>query len=103
MPPRPSLTRSLLLLSAALMLTACAAGPQPTPDLGAVMQATRPVPVPPPASLLVVPPTLPPPRSGSMPDLLANHLAVARQYHLLRSQVCLLLAHLGAPTDGCPK
>lgn len=105
---RPQALACAWLLSAACLLTACAAGPQPTPDPGALTaalaaaQALQPVPVPPPPNLLTPPPQLPPPRSGRLPDLETNHRQVAQLYHQLASQLCQLLQYLQAPTRGCP-
>ena len=83
----------LLMMSAALcLLSACAAGPQPIP----VDQ----IPVPPPPNLTAPPQALPPPTSGRLRDLEANHREVARRYHQLASQMCLLLSFLQLPSDG---
>lgn len=69
----------LLPLIAALTLTACASGTQPmqTPTLS------------PPESEMQQCEALPPPQSGMMQDLLANHIAVAKAYHQCRDR------HLG--------
>lgn len=91
-------TTALPCLLAGCLLTACAAGPQPMPDL----EATTPVKVPPQASLLTPPPRLPPPRSGQLQDLESNHREVARRYHQVASQLCELLIYLQGPTEGCP-
>ena len=63
------------LLIAALTLTACASGapPMPTPTLN-----------PPQADMADCPP-LEQPASGKTQDLLANHVATAREYHLCRA------------------
>jgi uncharacterized lipoprotein YmbA len=66
----------LLPLIAALMLTACASGTQPTqmPSLlppGSEMQQCE---------------ALPLLQSGRMQDLLANHIAVAQAYHQCRDR-----------------
>ena len=61
----------LLLMTAALMLTACASGapPMQIPTLY------------PPASEMQRCPVLPMPQSSAMTDLLTNHIAVTRAYH----------------------
>jgi hypothetical protein len=97
-PIQRQLMPRLLMMLAASVLMGCAAGPQPMPDLS----VTKPVPVPPPPNLLTPPPTLPPPRSGQLTELEANHREVARLYHQLASQMCQLLQYLQAPTEGCP-
>lgn len=87
--------RLILSIAVSCLLSACAAGVTPTPD---------PVPVQPNAALLVKPQPLPQPASGAMPDLEANHRAVAKAYHLLAARYCGLLAWLEipmAPEDGC--
>ena len=78
-----------LLTLVCCLLTACAAGPQPTPG--------QPVQVPPQANLTAPPQPLPPPASGQMSDLEANHRQVAKQYHQLAAQVCGLLKFLQIP------
>ena len=64
-----------LLLIAASMLTACASGapPMPIPKLH------------PPAAEMQDCSPLEQPASGRMQDLLANHVATAREYHLCRA------------------
>lgn len=88
------MTRLLLLMLVCCLMTACAGGPPRTP---------APVPelkVPPPPNLLSPPAPLPPPASGRVPDLEANHQQVARAYHQLASQLCRLLEFLEqAPTE----
>lgn len=78
---------------ACCLLGACAAGPLPMP----VPQ----IPDPPAASLTTPPRVLPPPASGRMRDLESNHREVARLYHLLANQLCLLLEHLEIRHDEC--
>lgn len=68
--------RTILLLIAALTLTACASGGPRT---------TAPTLKPPEADKAECPP-LPQPKSGSLTDLLANHVAVAKQYHQCRDR-----------------
>lgn len=80
----------LIPLIAASMLAACASGPQP-------MLAPRLLP---PASLTQLPSEeLPPPTSGRLPDLLANHVETARLYHQLRERFTGLVQWLEA-TDA---
>lgn len=64
-----------LLLIAALTLTACASGapPMPIPTLN------------PPAADMTDCPPLEQPASGRTQDLLANHVATAKEYHLCRA------------------
>lgn len=91
------LTLSIL---ASCLLIACASGP--TPTVAVAVTAPPPIKVPPPASLTAPPPPLPDPASGRMLDLEANHRETARQYHLLASRFCSLLAFLQVPADdGC--
>lgn len=87
------MTRLLPLMLASCLLTACAAGPMrtPAPELK----------VPPPPNLTAPPAPLPPPASGRVPDLEANHLQVARAYHQLASQLCRLLEFLEAAPSDC--
>lgn len=87
----------LLTLSivACCLLSACAAGPTPTP--------VTPLKVPPPANLTAPPQPLPPPDSGQMRDLESNHLATVRAYHLLAQQMCNLLSFLEINHDICIK
>lgn len=67
----------LILLIAALTLTACTAGVRPT-------EAPRLIP---PASLTAPPPeTLPQPKSASLEDLTKNHIQIAGEYHRLRER-----------------
>lgn len=80
----------ILLIAACCLLSACAAGIQPT--------TVEPIAVPPPANLLMAPLPLPPAPSGQMPDLEANHRAVAKAYHQLAAQMCSLLAFLQIDT-----
>lgn len=94
----PRMLAGLVLAPVSCLLLGCAAGPPPMPD----PSLTAPVPVPPPANLLTPPPKLPPPRSGRLGDLEANHREVTQRYHQLASQLCQLLAHLQAPVYGCP-
>lgn len=86
------MTRLPLLMLASCLLTACAVGPMrtPAPDIK----------VPPPPNLTAPPAPLPPPASGRVPDLEANHRQVALAYHQLASQLCRLLEFLEqAPTE----
>jgi hypothetical protein len=77
--------RTLILLIAALTLTACTAGVRPT-------EAPRLIP---PASLTAPPPeTLPQPRDGSLEALTENHIRVAGEYHRLRERFLGLVAWL---------
>lgn len=80
-----------LLTLACCLLIGCASGVTPMTD--------APIKVPPPPNLTAPPQPLPQPLSGRMPDLEANHLAVTKAYHLLASQLCLLLAWLEVPRD----
>ncbi len=66
----------ILPLCAASMLTACASGTQPTraPTLL------------PPESEMQLCPALPPATSGTMTDLITNHIAVAKAYHQCRDR-----------------
>lgn len=66
---------TLLLLTAALTLSACASGAPPTPT---------PIPKPalkPAAKLTQKCPELPQPKTGLTQDLLVNHVQVAKLYH----------------------
>ena len=63
------------LLSAVLILTACAGGPQPTP-------APRLIP---PAYLVEIPPP-PGPETGDLQGLYSNHIEAMRLYWLLRDR-----------------
>lgn len=86
------MTRLLTLTLASCLLSACAAGPMrmPADELK----------VPPPPNLTAPPAPLPPPASGRVRDLEANHRQVARAYHQLASQLCRLLEFLEqAPSD----
>jgi hypothetical protein len=97
---QPSLNRHLLLsiaLLASCLLIGCASGGRPMPDA----QALAPIQVPPQANLTQAPALLPPPKSGAMPDLEANHRQVARLYHQLASQHCSLLQFLSLAPKGC--
>lgn len=87
------MTRLTLLTVACCLLSACAAGPPPMP--------VQPIPVPPPANATAPPQPLPPPASGRVSDLEANHLQVARQYHLLASGYCRLLQYLEIHHEEC--
>lgn len=84
-------------LLAICLLSACASGPQPMPDAAAL----QPIQVQPQASLTQAPAKLPAPKSGAMRDLEANQRQVARQYHQLANQHCLLLAFLQAAPEAC--
>lgn len=66
---------TLLLMIAASMLTACASGVPP-------MQTLK---LDPPMTDMQDCPPLAQPASGQMQDLLANHVATAREYHLCRA------------------
>lgn len=85
----------ILLMAACCLLTACAAGTPPMPD------PTEPLRTPPPPNLTAPPRPLPAARSGQTPDLEANHQAVAKAYHRLASQTCLLLAYLEISHPEC--
>ncbi len=85
--------RLTLWTAVCCLMSACASGPPPMP--------ARPLAVPPPANTTVAPQPLPPPRSGRVPDLEANHLEVARRYHQLTSRHCRLLQHLQLMPAGC--
>ncbi len=63
----------LLLLIAVSILTACSSGPPPMP---AVLPSL-------PAADMQPAPELPPPASGSLPDLLTNHVDAMLAYHQL--------------------
>lgn len=82
-----------LSIAACCLLTACAHGPTPMPG--------EPIKVLPQANLTAPPQPLPPPASGQMRDLEENHREVAKAYHLLASQMCLLLASLEIHHDIC--
>lgn len=84
-----------LLMAACCLLTACASGTLPMPD------PDEPVKTAPPPNLTAPPRRLPPARSGAIPDLEANHLAVAKAYHRLASQMCLLQAYLEIRHPEC--
>ena len=81
-------TKTLMLLSAALVLSACASGKRPMPEV--IMAQAVPAPV----SLTVKPAPLPQPQSGQLPELEANHREVAKAYHQLANRYCQLLAFL---------
>lgn len=87
------MTRLTLLMVACCLLSACAAGPTPMP--------VSPIKVPPPPNLTAPPAPLPPPASGRVPDLEANHLQVTRAYHQLASQLCRLLEFLEQAPSEC--
>lgn len=94
MPPFTTPVRRLMPLLAALcLLTSCASGLPPTP---------APIRIPPPAPLTMPPPRLPAPASARLADLVANHVEVARQYHLLATQLCGLLIWLQIPPSDLP-
>ena len=95
--PMKRLFQPWTALLAICLLSACASGLQPMPDAAAL----QPIQVRPQANLTQAPAQLPAPKSGSMRDLEANQRQVARQYHQLASQHCLLLAFLQAAPDGC--
>ena len=61
----------------------------------------QPVAVPPPPNLLTAPQSLPPPQSGTVADLLQNHLQVAQAYHQLASKYCRLLSYLQQAPAAC--
>lgn len=84
--------RSLTLsIAACCLLSACASGPQQ-------MQAQS---IKPQAAVTTPPQPLPPPRSGAMRDLEANHREVARLYHLLAARYCGLLRELQLDDEQC--
>ena len=91
-------TPHALTMAAVCLLLGCAAGPPPTP----ASELSQPLKVQPNASLLTPPPPLPPPRSGQLKDLEANHREVARRYHQVASQLCQLIDYVVGPVDGCP-
>lgn len=66
----------ILLLSAALILTACASG---------VMRTPAPILTPPEEDMRPCPP-LPLPTSPQINDLLTNHIEVAKAYHRCRDR-----------------
>lgn len=72
----------LVLLIAALMLTGCASGMQP------IAASPRPCP----ASLTTDCPLPPPAKSGSLPDLLNNHIEAMELYAQCRDQMSKLAA-----------
>lgn len=88
-----------LLTPACCLLIGCASGPQPT--VVATVQPPPPIQVPPPPNLTRPPLPLPDPPSGRMPDLESNHRDVARAYHQLAAQMCLLLQHLEIEHREC--
>ncbi|HCY15593.1 MAG: hypothetical protein A2Z93_06285 [Curvibacter sp. GWA2_64_110] len=83
-----------LLMLACFLMTGCAFGGPQTPD-------SKPVKTEPPPNLTAPPQPLPQPDSGRMRDLEANHLQVSKAYHLLASQMCLLLAYLQINHPEC--
>lgn len=87
------MTRLTLLMLACCLLIGCAAGPTRMP--------ASEIKVPPSPNLTAPPPPLPPPASGRVPDLEANHRQVARAYHQLASQLCRLLAFLEVEPTEC--
>lgn len=91
--------RWTLLMAACCLLSACASGPTPMPAVA----APRRLEVQPPPNLTQPPATLPPPASGRMRDLEANHLQVAQTYHDLAIRYCRLLLFLQQwhAADGC--
>ena len=64
-------------LLSALILTGCASGAQPMPDVSKRS---------PPPNLTTPCPDLPPPRSARGPDLLVNHVETAALYHDCRAR-----------------
>lgn len=84
-----------LLTAACCLLTGCAAGTMPMPDLSV------PVKTQPPANLTAPPRQLPAAASGQMRDLEANHQAVTKEYHRLASQMCGLLDYLQVSHPEC--
>lgn len=85
----------ILSITVCCLMSACAFGTPP--------MRVEPIRVPPPANLTMPPEPLPPPASGAMRDLEANHRQVARQYHQLASQTCLLLLYLEINHDACSR
>ena len=83
-------SKTLLLLSAALALSACAFGKKPMQEPEVVLAQA----VPAPSSLTLKPAVLPQPKSGQLPELEANHREVAKAYHQLAIRYCQLLAFL---------
>lgn len=82
-----------LLIAVCCLLIGCSAGMPPMPE--------EPVKTQPPANLTAPPQRLPPAASGKVPDLEANHRLVAKAYHRLASQMCLLQAYLEIFHDEC--
>lgn len=85
--------RLTLSIAVCCLMTACAAGLRPTS-----VEQTK---ILPPANATAPPQPLPPPRSGAMRDLEANHLEVTRLYHQLAASHCSLLQWLGINDDAC--
>lgn len=86
--------RLLILLTLAFcLLTGCASGVTPTPE--------EPIRTSPPPNLTAPPRQLPQPETGHMRALEANHLQVAKAYHLLASQICQLQAYLQINHPEC--
>lgn len=89
------MSRWLLTLTAVWMLTACVSGAPPTRALSLI----RPPPTPPAHLRVLCPTALPDPRSGQLPDLLANHVESAQLYHLCRERHSGLVHWLERSSD----
>lgn len=79
----------LLFVIAVWMMTGCASGGRRTPMMIPASMPSLPVCLPrpmPPAALTQGCEALPPPTGAGLPELLANHLAVARRYHECRDR-----------------
>jgi hypothetical protein len=76
---------TILMLLTAWLLTACACGVPPLPEM--------PARVPPPHLVATsqYPPTLPTPATATGPALLESYVQAARLYHLLRAQYLSLI------------
>lgn len=90
--------RLRLLISVLCLLIVSACGSPPT------MVPVSPPPsikVPPAPNLTAPPEALPPPTSGLLPDLEANHREVAKAYHQLAARLCGLLQYLEIEHREC--
>lgn len=81
--------KPLLLLSCALMLTACASGVRPT-------GASLTMPLPSPQDMTPCETQIPPPASGARADLLANHVETAKALHSCAAKQAALVRHIQA-------
>lgn len=84
--------KRLLLVTAALMLTACASGMPPT--------IAQPRPCAP--ALTATCPAPPPARSGRLQDLLDNHIEAMELYSQCRDQMSKLAECLGVRSPPAP-